>query len=57
MTEKTKKRKNNAVRVPFYEELQRLSELSHYSMSTLLILAWQKFKNSEDYSKIMLGLY
>lgn len=53
----SKKRKNNAVRVPFYDELQHLSDISRYSMSTLLILAWQKFKNSEDYTKIMLGLY
>lgn len=52
-----KKRKNNAVRVPFYDELQQLSEMSHYSMSTLLILAWQKFKNSDDYSKLISGLY
>lgn len=49
-------RKNNIVRVPFYDELQKVSEITQHNMSTLLKLAWESFKTTKDYSRLMLGL-
>ena len=43
------KRKCNAVRVSFYDELKSTSNKSQYNMSTLLEIAWKYFKSSDWY--------
>ena len=47
------KRKHDLVRVPFYDELKKTSDISKYNMSTLLVIAWNLFKNSEWYAIAM----
>lgn len=47
------KRKNNGVRIPFYEELKSASKKSKYRMSVLLEMAWTKFKDSDWYKLAM----
>ena len=47
------KRKCNAVRIPFYDELKKVSDISKYSMSTLLVIAWNLYKNSDWYAIAM----
>ena len=51
---KTKqKRKNNVVRVPFYDELQNSSEHSGIAMATLLNFAWQNYKETKHYKSLI----
>lgn len=52
----TDTKKNNTVRVPFYDELKKVSEITKYKMSTLLEISWEYFKTTKDYSKLMFGL-
>lgn len=47
------KRKCNAVRLQFYDELKETSKISKYSMSALLEIAWQSFKSSDWYKIAM----
>lgn len=48
--------KNNAIRHQRYEEIKKASEISHIDMSVLVTLAWDYFKTSEKYARLMLGL-
>ena len=48
-----RKRKCNAVRISFYDELRQTSKQSKYKMSTLLEMAWKHFKSSDWYEIIM----
>lgn len=48
--------KNNAIRHQRYKEIKKLSEISNIDMSVLVTLAWDYFKTSKQYSRLMLGL-
>ena len=49
-----KKRKNNSVRISFYDELKDTSEISKVKMSTLLEFAWEQYKGSKDYYNLIM---
>lgn len=48
--------KNNAIRHKRYDEIKRASEISLIDMSELVTLAWDYFKTSKQYSRLMLGI-
>lgn len=48
--------RNNAIRHQRYDEIKKASEISHIDMSVLVTLAWDYFKTSKEYSRLMLGL-
>lgn len=39
-----------------YDELCRVSKITHIPKATLLELAWESFKKTKEYSKLMLGM-
>lgn len=45
-----------SVRISFYDDLKKSSELSKYKMTTLLEMAWDSFKHSKEYAKIILNI-
>lgn len=47
------KRKNNSVRISFYNELKDTSEITKINMSTLLKFAWECYKGSKDYYNLI----
>lgn len=49
-----KKRKNNSVRISFYDELKDTSEISKVKMATLLEFAWEQYKGSKDYYNLIM---
>lgn len=51
-----KMQRNNAIRHQRYEEIKKASEISHIDMSVLVTLAWDYFKTSKEYSRLMLGI-
>ena len=48
------KRKNNSVRISFYNELKDTSELTKVKMATLLEFAWEQYKGSKDYYNLIM---
>lgn len=39
-----------------YEDLCATSKITHIPKATLLELAWQNFKTTKEYSKLVLGM-
>lgn len=48
--------KSKTVRITFYDDLKKTSDVSKRTMATTLEIAWKEFKKSKRYAKMMLGV-
>lgn len=39
-----------------YDELCKINKITHIPKATLLELAWESFKKTKEYSKLVLGI-